>query len=43
TLAMLAVRYQVSVTSLRSTNNLKSDELKVGQQLDIPATTLAAQ
>ncbi|WP_207937097.1 N-acetylmuramoyl-L-alanine amidase, partial [Pseudomonas sp. 51_B] len=42
TLAMLAVRYQVSVTSLRSTNNLKSDELKVGQQLDIPATTLAA-
>jgi N-acetylmuramoyl-L-alanine amidase len=43
TLAMLAVRYQVSVTSLRSTNNLKSDELKVGQQLDIPATTLAEQ
>jgi len=43
TLAMLAVRYQVSVTSLRSTNSLKTDELKVGQHLDIPATTLAAQ
>ena len=43
TLAMLAVRYQVSVTSLRSTNSLKTDELTVGQHLDIPATTLAAQ
>ncbi|NIF25384.1 AMIN domain-containing protein [Pantoea sp. Tr-811] len=43
TLAMLAVRYQVSVASLRSTNSLKTDELKVGQHLDIPATTLAAQ
>ncbi|WP_085663541.1 MULTISPECIES: N-acetylmuramoyl-L-alanine amidase [Pseudomonas] len=43
TLAMLAVRYQVSVISLRSTNSLKTDELKVGQRLDIPATTLASQ
>jgi N-acetylmuramoyl-L-alanine amidase len=43
TLAMLAVRYQVSVSSLRSTNSLKTDELKVGQHLDIPATTLASQ
>lgn len=43
TLAMIAVRYQVSVASLRSTNNLKSDELKVGQHLDIPATALASQ
>ncbi|MGB5956029.1 N-acetylmuramoyl-L-alanine amidase [Pseudomonas sp.] len=43
TLAMLAVRYQVSVASLRSTNSLKTDELKVGQRLDIPATTLASQ
>ena len=43
TLAMLAVRYQVSVASLRSTNSLKSDELKIGQRLDIPATTLASQ
>ncbi|MBV4489638.1 N-acetylmuramoyl-L-alanine amidase [Pseudomonas oryzicola] len=43
TLAMIAVRYQVSVTSLRNANSLKSDELKVGQRLDIPATTLASQ
>ncbi|PVZ43254.1 N-acetylmuramoyl-L-alanine amidase [Pseudomonas sp. CC120222-01a] len=43
TLAMLAVRYQVSVSSLRSNNSLKTDELKVGQHLDIPATTLASQ
>lgn len=43
TLAMIAVRYQVSVASLRTTNSLKSDELKVGQHLDIPGTTLAAQ
>ena len=43
TLAMLAVRYQVSVASLRNTNSLKTDELKVGQHLDIPATTLASQ
>ncbi|MFJ4345831.1 N-acetylmuramoyl-L-alanine amidase [Pseudomonas sp. NPDC089401] len=43
TLAMLAVRYQVSVASLRSSNSLKTDELKVGQHLDIPATTLASQ
>ncbi|QXH56128.1 N-acetylmuramoyl-L-alanine amidase [Pseudomonas maumuensis] len=43
TLAMIAVRYQVSVAGLRSSNNLKTDELKVGQHLDIPPTTLASQ
>ena len=43
TLAMIAVRYQVSVASLRSSNSLKTDELKVGQRLDIPGTTLASQ
>ncbi|MDR0211855.1 MAG: N-acetylmuramoyl-L-alanine amidase [Pseudomonas putida] len=43
TLAMIAVRYQVSVANLRTTNSLKSDELKVGQHLDIPGTTLASQ
>ena len=43
TLAMIAVRYQVSVAGLRSANSLKSDELKVGQHLDIPGTTLASQ
>ncbi|TDF85166.1 AMIN domain-containing protein [Pseudomonas sp. H9] len=43
TLAMIAVRYQVNVASLRSANNLKTDELKVGQSLSIPATALASQ
>ncbi|MDD1975646.1 MULTISPECIES: N-acetylmuramoyl-L-alanine amidase [Pseudomonas] len=43
TLAMIAVRYQVSVASLRSANSLKSDELKVGQSLNIPTTALASQ
>ncbi|MNC52633.1 N-acetylmuramoyl-L-alanine amidase AmiB precursor [compost metagenome] len=43
TLAMLAVRYQVSIATLRSANNLKTDELKIGQTLTIPSTALAAQ
>lgn len=43
TLAMLAVRYQVSPGSLRNANNLKSDELKIGQNLHIPSTALASQ
>ena len=43
TLAMIAVRYQVSAASLRSTNNLPSDELKIGQHLNIPGTELAAK
>lgn len=42
-LAMLAVRFQVSVATLRSVNKLKTDELKVGQVLTIPGTELAAQ
>ncbi|MCK1793432.1 N-acetylmuramoyl-L-alanine amidase [Pseudomonas sp. TNT19] len=43
TLAMIAVRYQVSPATLRSTNNLKSDDLKAGQHLTIPGTELAAK
>jgi len=43
TLAMIAVRYQVNVASLRSANNLKTDELKVGQSLSIPTAALASQ
>ena len=43
TLAMIAVRYQVSPASLRSANNLASDELKIGQHLTIPGTDLAAK
>jgi N-acetylmuramoyl-L-alanine amidase len=42
-LAMLAVRYEVPISSLRSLNNLKSDELKTGQALNIPSTALASQ
>ncbi|WP_287810773.1 N-acetylmuramoyl-L-alanine amidase [Pseudomonas sp.] len=43
TLPMLAVRYNQSVATLRSANNLTTDELKIGQTLEIPATVLAAQ
>jgi N-acetylmuramoyl-L-alanine amidase len=43
TLAMIAVRYQVSAATLRSANNLSSDELKIGQHLTIPGTELAAK
>ena len=43
TLAMLAVRYQVSAATLRSANNLSSDELRVGQTLTIPGAELAAK
>jgi N-acetylmuramoyl-L-alanine amidase len=43
TLAMIAVRYQVSVATLRHANSLSSDELRAGQRLDIPSTALAAQ
>lgn len=43
TLAMIAVRYQVGVATLRSSNNLKTDELRVGQNLNIPATELVSK
>lgn len=42
-LALLAQRYQVSLASLRSANGLKSDTIKIGQTLSIPATALASQ
>jgi len=42
-LALLAQRYQVSLASLRSANKLSNDVIKVGQTLQIPATTLASQ
>ncbi|NIU63322.1 MAG: LysM peptidoglycan-binding domain-containing protein, partial [Pseudomonas stutzeri] len=42
-LALLAQRYQVSLASLRSANNLSNDVIKIGQTLNIPATTLASQ
>ncbi|WP_412548040.1 N-acetylmuramoyl-L-alanine amidase [Pseudomonas sp. PDM02] len=43
TLAMIAVRYQVSPATLRAANNLKTDELKIGQTLTIPGTELASK
>jgi N-acetylmuramoyl-L-alanine amidase len=43
TLAMIAVRYQVSPATLRSSNNLQSDELKIGQTLTIPGNDVAAK
>ncbi|MBM7061227.1 N-acetylmuramoyl-L-alanine amidase [Pseudomonas sp. UL073] len=42
-LALIAQRYQVGLTALRSANSLKNDTVKVGQVLQIPATALAAQ
>ncbi|MBA1276770.1 MULTISPECIES: N-acetylmuramoyl-L-alanine amidase [Pseudomonadaceae] len=42
-LALLAQRYQISLPALRSANSLKGDVIKVGQTLNIPATTLASQ
>ncbi|MBB2493723.1 N-acetylmuramoyl-L-alanine amidase [Aquipseudomonas ullengensis] len=42
-LALIAQRYQVSLSALRSANALKTDTIKVGQTLNIPATALAAQ
>ena len=42
-LALIAQRYQVSLAVLRTTNSLKSDVIKVGQRLQVPANALAAQ
>ncbi len=42
-LALIALRYQVSLGALRNANSLKSDVIKVGQTLQIPSTALAAQ
>jgi N-acetylmuramoyl-L-alanine amidase len=43
TLPMIATRYQVSVSALRSANDLSSDNLKIGQLLVIPSAAVAAQ
>ncbi|WP_179062563.1 N-acetylmuramoyl-L-alanine amidase [Pseudomonas taiwanensis] len=42
-LALIAQRYEVSVATLRKANSLSNDNVKVGQVLNIPAATLAAQ
>lgn len=41
--SLIAQRYQISPVQLRNANKLKSDALKVGQLLTVPATTLAGQ
>ncbi|MCB1850378.1 MAG: N-acetylmuramoyl-L-alanine amidase [Gammaproteobacteria bacterium] len=38
TLGWIAQRYQVSLTSLRSANNISGDHIRVGQVLQIPET-----
>jgi N-acetylmuramoyl-L-alanine amidase len=43
TLAMLAARYDMSAATLRSANNLSSDELRIGQDLRIPSSEVATQ
>lgn len=42
-LALIAQRYQVSLSSLRSANSLRSDNIRAGQVLQIPTTALAVQ
>ncbi|WP_122663203.1 N-acetylmuramoyl-L-alanine amidase [Pseudomonas viridiflava] len=42
-LSMLAARYDMSPAALRSANNLKTDELRIGQDLKIPSSEVAAQ
>lgn len=43
TLAMLAARYDMSPAALRSANDLKTDELRIGQDLKIPSSEVASQ
>ena len=38
TLSRIAQRYQVSVASLRSSNRLDSDSIRIGQKLHIPTS-----
>ena len=42
-LALIAQRYQVSLSALRSANNLRNDVIKVGQKLQVPTAALASQ
>ena len=36
-------RYDLGIATLRSANDLKTDELKIGQEVTIPSTALASQ
>lgn len=42
TLSHLAVRYNTSVTALKTANNLSSDMVRIGQKLTIPGSTPVA-
>jgi N-acetylmuramoyl-L-alanine amidase len=42
TLSGIAIRYHVSLVDLRKVNSLRSDMLRVGQVLTIPATVTAS-
>lgn len=42
-LSMIAIRYDMSMSALRTANKLSSDELKVGQELRIPSAELAGE
>ena len=41
TLSGIAIRYQVSLVDLRKVNGLRSDKLRIGQVLKLPATVTA--
>lgn len=42
-LSMLAARYDVTLAEIRRANSLRTDIIKVGQKIRIPARTLASQ
>lgn len=42
TLGAIAIKYKVSVASLKQANNLKTDTIKIGQKLTIPSSSQVA-
>lgn len=42
-LSMIAARYDMSMAALRTANSLKTDELRIGQDLRIPSSEVATQ
>lgn len=43
TLSIIANRYGISVSSLRDANNLRSDNIQLGQTLKVPAGSMLVQ
>ena len=43
TLSMIATRYDISLASLRQANGLRSDQIRVGQVLKVPAANMLVQ